>query len=192
MGGAAVLRGRRGRRHGARRLPGRALRRRGARRARARPLVGRRGRGRALRRRRSADAGGHHPIRMDGHGGGADDAAKASLHTARLGLIGSSSLFVVLSLVLWSVVSYVASRALDKLFYHPILFGTGYRSAEIFLEERVQTLGAFFTPLVFALLLGFAAALLVLLPSLLEEISPTANLDARGGVRQGAPEWARI
>src|SRR6185369_1864463 len=120
-----------------------------------------------------------------------DGAAKASLHTARLGLIGSSSLFVVLSLVLWSVVSYVAGRALDKLPYHPILFGTGYRSAEIFLEERVQTLGAFFTPLVLALLLGFAAGLLVLLPSLLEEISPTANLDARGAVRPGAPEWAR-
>ncbi|HEY1289784.1 MAG TPA: hypothetical protein VGF58_15770 [Burkholderiales bacterium] len=123
-------------------------------------------------------------------GRGGDGAAKASLHTARLGLIGSSSLFVVLSLVLWSVVSYVAGRALEKLPYHPILFGTGYRSAEIFLEERVQTLGAFFTPLVLALLLAFAAALLVLLPSLLEEIAPTPNLDARG-VRQGAPEWAR-
>jgi len=124
-------------------------------------------------------------------GRGGDGAAKASLHTARLALIGSSSLFVVLSLVLWSVVSYVAGRALDKLPYHPVLFGTGYRSAEIFLEERVQTLGAFFTPLVLALLLGFAAALLVLLPSLLEEISPTANLEPRGGVRKGAPEWAR-
>jgi len=124
-------------------------------------------------------------------GRGGDGAAKASLHTARLGLIGSSSLFVVLSLVLWSVVSYVAGRALDKLPYHPIFFGTGYRSAEIFLEERVQTLGAFFTPLVLAMLLGFAAGLLVLLPSLLEEISPTANLDARGALRPGAPEWAR-
>ena len=48
-------------------------------------------------------------------GRGGDGAARASLHTARLGLIGSSSLFVVLSLVLWSVVSYVAGRALDKL-----------------------------------------------------------------------------
>ena len=123
-------------------------------------------------------------------GRGRNAATQASLHTARLGLIGSSSLFVVLSLVLWSVVSYVASRALDKLPYHPIVFGTGYRSAEIFLEERVQTLGAFFTPLIFAIALGFAAALLVLLPSLLEEISPSINVDARG-VRKGAPEWAR-
>jgi hypothetical protein len=123
-------------------------------------------------------------------GRGGDGPTKASLHTARLGLIGSSSLFVVLSLVLWSIVSYVAGRALQNLPYHPILFGNGERSAEIFLEGRVQTLGAFFTPLVLALLLAFAAALLVLLPSLLEEIAPTPNVDARG-VRQGAPEWAR-
>src|ERR1041384_8181245 len=74
--------------------------------------------------------------------------------------------------------------------YPPPLCGSGERAAEIFLEGRVQTLGAFFTPLVLALLLAFAAALLVLLPSLLEEIAPTPNVDARG-VRQGAPEWAR-
>ncbi|MFL6566402.1 MAG: hypothetical protein ACJ8G5_15810, partial [Burkholderiales bacterium] len=124
-------------------------------------------------------------------GRGTDGAAKASLHTARLGLVGSSSLFVVLSLVLWSVVSYVAGRALEKLPYEPILLGSGYRSADIFLEERVQTLGAFFTPLVLALLLAFAAALLVLLPSLVEELAPTANLEPGGGVRNGAPEWAQ-
>lgn len=123
-------------------------------------------------------------------GRGRDAATRASLHTSRLALIGSSSLFVVLSLVLWSVVSYVASRALDKLLYLPIVFGSGYRSPEIFLEERVQTLGAFFTPLIFGFALVFAAALLVLLPSLLEEISPSVNVDARGA-RPGAAEWAR-
>jgi hypothetical protein len=36
-----------------------------------------------------------------------DAAGKASLHTARLALVGSSGLFAVLSLVLWSVISYV-------------------------------------------------------------------------------------
>jgi hypothetical protein len=123
-------------------------------------------------------------------GRGRDAATRASLHTSRLALIGSSSLFVVLSLVLWSVVSYVASRALDGLLYLPIVFGSGYRSPEIFLEERVQTLGAFFTPLIFGFALVFAAALLVLLPSLLEEISPSVNVDARGA-RPGAAEWAR-
>jgi hypothetical protein len=117
-------------------------------------------------------------------------AEKASLHTARLFLIGSSSLFTVLSLVLWSVVSFVAGRALTDFSYRPVLLGRGYRSAAIFLEERVQILGGFFTPLVLALALVVTAALMVLLPSLMEEISPTTNVDARG-VRPGAAEWAR-
>ena len=119
-----------------------------------------------------------------------DQAVRASLHTSRLALIGSSGLFAVLSLVLWSVVSFVAGRALADLSYEPVVFGTGYRSAEIFLEGRVQTLGAFFTPLVVAFALLGGAVLLVLLPSLLEEIRPTVNVDAKG-VRKGAPEWAK-
>jgi hypothetical protein len=123
-------------------------------------------------------------------GRGCDRAGRASLHTARLFLIGSSSLFAVLSLVLWSVVSFVAGRALSDFSYAPVLLGRGYRSAEIFMEERVQMLGGFFTPLVFALVLVVAAALVVLLPSLIEEISPTSNVDAKG-VRIGAAEWAR-
>jgi hypothetical protein len=118
-----------------------------------------------------------------------DAAAKASLHTARLALVGSSGLFAVLSLVLWSVVSFVASRGLAELNYEPVIFGRGYRSAAIFLEDRVQSLGAFFTPLVFAFTLLAAAAFLVLLPALLEEIAPTANLDSRG-LRRGADLWA--
>ena len=117
-------------------------------------------------------------------------AGRASLHTARLFLIGSSSLFTVLSLVLWSVVSFVVGRALTDFSYMPVLLGRGYRSAAIFLEERVEILGGFFTPLVLALTLVITAALMVLLPSLMEEISPTTNVDARG-VRPGAAEWAR-
>ncbi len=119
-----------------------------------------------------------------------DRAIRASLHTSRLALIGSSGLFAVLSLVLWSVVSFVAGRALADLNYEPVVFGSGYRSAEIFLEGRVQTLGAFFTPLVAAFALLGAAGLLVLLPSLMEEIWPTTNVDANG-VRKGAAEWAK-
>jgi len=118
-----------------------------------------------------------------------DAAAKASLHTARLALVGSSGLFAVLSLVLWSVVSFVIGRALTGLDYEPVVFGSGYRSAAIFLEDRVQSLGAFFTPLVFAFTLLAAAAFLVLLPSLLEEISPTTNLEPRG-TRRGADAWS--
>jgi hypothetical protein len=123
-------------------------------------------------------------------GSAGDRAVKASLHTARLAMVGSSGLFAVLSLVLWSVVSFVATRALTDLRYEPVVFSSGYRSAEIFIEGRVQTVGAFFTPLVAAFTLLVAAILLVLLPSLMEEIRPTTNLDAKG-VRKGAAEWAK-
>jgi hypothetical protein len=116
-------------------------------------------------------------------------AARASLHTSRLALVGSSSLFVVLSLVLWSVISFVAGRAVPKdLLYEPVLFGRGYRSVEIFLDDRLQAFGGFFTPLVLVFGLVAAAALLVLLPSLVEEIRPTRNLDANG-IREGAFAW---
>jgi hypothetical protein len=119
-----------------------------------------------------------------------DAAVKASLHTARLALVGSTGLFAVLSLVLWSVISFVAGHALGDLRYEPVVFGpTADPSAARFLEIRVQTVGTFFTPLVVAFALLAGAALLVLLPALIEEIRPTANLDAKG-VRKGAAEWA--
>ena len=117
-------------------------------------------------------------------------AAQASLHTSRLALVGSSSLFVVLSLVLWSVVSFLAGRAVPKdLLYQPVIFGSGYRSVEIFLEDRLQTLGGFFTPLVLVFGLVAGAVLMVLMPSLVEEIRPTQNIDSRG-ISERAAEWS--
>ena len=90
--------------------------------------------------------------------GRADDGrVRASLHTSRLTLVVSTALFAVLSLVLWSVVGYVAGLALKDLYYEPAVFGSGYRSAAIFLEDRVQSLGGFFTPLVLAFTLLAAA-----------------------------------
>jgi hypothetical protein len=118
-----------------------------------------------------------------------DGRVKASLHTSRLTLVVSAGLFAVLSLVLWSVVSYVAGLALNDLYYEPTIFGSGYRSAAIFLDERVLSLGGFFTPLVFASTLLAAAGLLVLAPSLLEELFPSKNIDA-GGARHGAAVWS--
>lgn len=118
-----------------------------------------------------------------------DGRVRASLHTARLTLVVSTALFAVLSLVLWSVVGYVAGLALEDLYYEPAVFGSSYRSAAIFLEDRVQSLGGFFTPLVFAFTLLGAAGLLVLVPSLLEELSPSTNVDARG-TRPGAAMWS--
>lgn len=120
-----------------------------------------------------------------------DRSVRESLHTARLALVGSSGLFAVLSLALWSVISFVTGRAVPAdLLYAPLVFGSGYRSVAIFLESRVQTLGGFFTPLVLAFTLMAAAVLLVLLPALLEEIRPTHNLETRGA-ENGADRWAK-
>jgi hypothetical protein len=118
-----------------------------------------------------------------------DAPQRATLHTARVALVGSSGSFVVLSLMMWSVLSFVVGGVLTELYYQPVVFGTGYRSAEIFMEERVHTLGTFFTPLILAMSVALAAALLVLLPALREELSPTANLDPKGP-RAGAAEWS--
>jgi hypothetical protein len=106
--------------------------------------------------------------------------ARQSLATSRLAVVGSTALFVVLSLVLWSVIGYVAGRQLTDFSYLPLIFGAGYRSGEIYLDARIQTFGGFFTPLVAAFTILAAITLLVLMPSLLEEIFPTTNVDARG------------
>jgi hypothetical protein len=122
-------------------------------------------------------------------GRGVDPAARRSLDTSRLALVGSSALFVVLSLVLWSVVSYIAGRALSDFSYLPVMLGRGYRSADIFLDERTRSLGTFFTPLVLAFTALALATLLVLVPSLLEELRPTRNVDTRGP-RGEAVRWS--
>ncbi|HEX7214066.1 MAG TPA: hypothetical protein VF578_07640 [Methylomirabilota bacterium] len=118
-----------------------------------------------------------------------DNAARRSLDTSRLATVGSSALFAVLSLVLWSVIGYVAGRQLKDFLYLPLLFGGGYRSGEIFLDDRIQTVGGFFTPLVLAFTVLASATLVVLAPSLLEEMSPTRNVDARGP-RAEAIAWS--
>ncbi len=121
-----------------------------------------------------------------------DTATKASLHTSRLALIGSSGLFAVLSLVLWSVINFVIGRTLADISYMPVILGHGYRSAELFLASLVTTLGTFFTPLVLAFSLLGTAALLVLLPSLIEEIAPTTNVGAKGTDRGTAGRAQRL
>jgi len=113
-------------------------------------------------------------------GRGVGREARQSLATSRVALVGSTALFVVVSLVLWSVIGYVAGRRLTDFSYLPLIFGAGFRSGEIYLDSRIQTFGGFFTPLVVAFTVLGSFALLVLMPSLLEEISPTTNIDARG------------
>jgi hypothetical protein len=120
---------------------------------------------------------------------GAEDGARRSLATARLTVVGSTALFAVLSLVLWSVLGYVVGRQLGGFLYLPAIFRGTYRSGEIFLDDRIETFGGFFTPLMLAFTLLASLALLVLAPSLLEEISPTTNVDSRGRRRE-AVVWS--
>ncbi|MES2626228.1 MAG: hypothetical protein V4628_13170, partial [Pseudomonadota bacterium] len=119
-----------------------------------------------------------------------DSLVKASMHTARLSLVLSTGLFAILSLVLWSVISYVAGKGLNGVGYEPLIFADGYwPSADFFLDERVRGLGSFFTPLVTASALFAIAAMIVLMPSLLEELAPRRNVDVHG-VRGNASVWA--
>jgi hypothetical protein len=123
-------------------------------------------------------------------GGGADTRIKASLHTARLAAAVATALFTLLSLLLWSVVAYVAGLALTDLNYRSVLFQNGFRSAAFFLQDRVQSLGVFFTPLALAIAVLGSAALLVLTPSLLEELVPSRCADSHG-LRSHADTWSQ-
>ncbi|GAB4473802.1 MAG: hypothetical protein OHK0044_18220 [Burkholderiaceae bacterium] len=99
----------------------------------------------------------------------------ASLATARIGMVVSTALFALLSVVLWSVIAYVTGLALQDLLYEPAVFGRGYRSAAIFFEGQVQDVGGLFTPLLALVGVVGGIVLLALAPSLHEEIAPSAN-----------------
>ena len=116
---------------------------------------------------------------------GANERVKATMHTARLMLIVSSGLFAVLSLVLWSALVYVAGMALGDVRFSSLIFDPGYWSVANFLDARIQALGGFFTPLVFAAMLVGVAVVLVMAPSMAQEVAPGINVDAKG-VRSGA------
>lgn len=106
----------------------------------------------------------------------------ASLATARIGMVVSTALFALLSVVLWSVLAYVTGLALKDLLLEPAVFGRGYRSAAIFFEAQVQDVGGLFTPLLALVGVVGGVVLVALAPSLREEIAPSA--DAR------SPEWS--
>jgi hypothetical protein len=109
----------------------------------------------------------------------------ASLMTARIGLTVSTALFVMLSLVLWSVIGYVAGLALTDLMFIPLLLGEGYRSAANFFEAQVQDVGTLFTPLMALAGAIGAATVVALAPGLREEIAPTAEPPADAAARLG-------
>jgi hypothetical protein len=104
----------------------------------------------------------------------------ASLTSARIGLSIATATFVMLSLVLWSVIVYVAGLALDDLLFHPALLGQGYRSGAIFFEAQLTEVGTLFTPLMALVGVVGTIALVALGPSLREELSPSpVRADAR-------------
>jgi hypothetical protein len=109
----------------------------------------------------------------------------ASLMTARIGLTISTALFVMLSLVLWSVIGYVAGLALTDLMFIPLLLGEGYRSAANFFEAQVQDVGTLFTPLMALAGAIGAATVVALAPGLREEVAPTAEPPADAAARLG-------
>src|SRR4029450_22557 len=74
-------------------------------------------------------------------------------------------------------------------FYLPMIFLGTYRSGDIFLDDRIQTFGGFFTPLMLVFTVLAWIMLLVLVPSLLEELSPPANAASRGRRRE-AVAWS--
>ncbi len=120
---------------------------------------------------------------------GGPPAVRESVVTARLGMILSTALFALLSLLLWSVLSYLAGFALDDLYYTPVFSEGGYPAASVFLENQVKDVGTLFTPLVlFAAILG-GIAVLALAPALREELVPTPNL-VDGRPAPAAAQWS--
>lgn len=124
-----------------------------------------------------------------------DTPGKASLHTARMLLVSSTGLFALISLLIWSGVasevgdSLKEGGVLTELLYEPVVFGEGYRSASIFLEYRMESIGQLFSPLLYFSALFAAAGLLVILPALLEEFFPSRGINKQaldGGDVQSA------
>lgn len=104
-----------------------------------------------------------------------DAAVAASLVTARVGMVISTALFALLSVVLWSVVAYAIGRGLDEVSFEPAVFGNGYHSGAIFIQAQVQDVGSLFTPLLALVGLIGALTLVALAPSVQEEIAPGGN-----------------
>jgi hypothetical protein len=123
-----------------------------------------------------------------GRAAGSDVAA--SLTTARIGMVMSTALFALLSVVLWSVLAYVVGLALDDLRFVPVVFGDGYYGAANFVEAQVRDVGSLFTPLLaLAGVIGIVT-LAAMAPSLREELAPGDPLDAQWTARLGR-WWTR-
>lgn len=108
-------------------------------------------------------------------GARSDREVTASLTTARIGMVVSSALFALLSVVLWSVIAYVAGMGLGGIRFSPVIFGSDYRPAAVFFEAQVQDVGSLFTPLLALIGVIGVVTLAALGPSLREELAPSAG-----------------
>lgn len=104
-----------------------------------------------------------------------DAAVAASLVTARAAMVISTALFALLSLVLWSVIAYVAGMGLDEIAFAPVVFGNGYHSGAIFFQAQVQDVGTLFTPLLALAGLIGVLTLIALAPCVREEVAPSGS-----------------
>ncbi|MDR2216187.1 MAG: hypothetical protein LBE59_10165 [Nevskiaceae bacterium] len=140
-----------------------------------------------------------------------EQAVKDSLYTAQLGLVTATALFLTPSLVLWSALGQLLGRWLQEP-YLALLPGkhcTGaaflaqwigqfnapylaplsgkHCTGEVFLAQWVGQFNEPFLLLVVSAGVLVIAGLVVLAPSLLEEISPSGS---KGFSAQDAPKWA--
>ncbi len=115
----------------------------------------------------------------------------ASLATARAGMVVSTALFTVLSLLLWSVIAYVAGLTLTDFLIMPVLFARAYRSAAIFFESQVADVGTLFTPLMGMVGVIGGIVLVALAPSLREEVAPGADAQSASWTARLGGWWTR-
>jgi hypothetical protein len=115
----------------------------------------------------------------------------ATLATARIGMVVSTALFAILSLVLWSIIATVSGLALKDLLYAPEILGNGYRSGAIFFEAQVEDVGTLFTPLMALIGVIGALVLVALAPSVREELTPGADAQSAAWSARLGRWWTR-
>jgi hypothetical protein len=118
-----------------------------------------------------------------------EPAVAASLATARFAMAVSTALFTLLSLLLWSVIAYVAGLTLEDFLFMPVLFDRAYGSAANFFDAQVTDVGTLFTPLMGLVGVIGVMALVALAPSLREEISPGADAQSASWTARLGAWW---
>lgn len=121
-------------------------------------------------------------------GGG---AVGASLATARAGMVISTSLFAILSLLLWAVIAYVAGLTLEDFLFMPVVFKGLYTSPANFFDRQVTDVGMLFTPLLALAGVIGGSVLFALAPSLREELAPGGDEQSSSWAARLGKWWTR-